>query len=114
MLGKNRVFETTDSIMNWFFAFLVAFTLLYLSTVLVILRYNLYGFFLKAINILAWVQICTSVILVLLAFSIWITDYQFPIGRFLWAVIRSLLSLALMILCNTVNVISESGTVISI
>ena len=114
MLGKNRVFETTHSLMNWAFAFLVAFTLMYLSTVLVILRYNLYGFFLRAINILAWVEICTSAILSILAFSIWITDYQFPIGRFLWTVIRALLSLVLMVLCNTVNVISESGTVISI
>ncbi len=114
MLGKNRVFETTDSIMNWAFAFLVAFTLMYLSTVLIIMRYDMYSFFLRVVNVLAWIEICIFAVLTVLAFSIWITDYQFPAGRYIWAVVRTVISLALMILSNIVDAISESGTVISI
>lgn len=114
MLGKNRVFETTNSIMNWAFSFLAAFTLMYLSTVLIIMRYDLYGFFLRVVNVLAWIEICVFAVLTVLAFSIWITDYRFPVGIYIWAVIRTVLSLVLMILSNIVDVISESGTVISI
>lgn len=114
MLGKNRVFETTDSIMNWAFTFLAAFTLMYLSTVLIIMRYDLYGFFLRVVNVLAWIEICIFAVLTALTFSIWITDYQFPAARYIWALIRTVLSVVLMVLSNIVDAILESGTVISI
>lgn len=113
-MKKRRLLDTLDSFTNWLFGLLVLFVILCSLTFVFDTDISLFKLTQIIINLLAGIEIIIFVVEIILSISAWATDYSFSTGTMIWALIRTILSAAMVITLNLLNRILSSGVSVSL
>jgi len=114
MLGKRRLLDTVDSLMNWLFGLLVLFVVLGYLTFVFETDISLFKLLQIIVNLFAGIEILIFIIEFVLSLTVWATDYNFDTKTMLWAFCRTVLSTVLVLSLNLLNKMFESGLNISL
>ena len=109
MPGKRRLLDTLDSLTNWLFGLLVLFVILCCLTFVLDTEISLFKFTQIIINLLAGIEIIVFILEIVLSLSAWATDYSFSARTMIWALVRTILSVAMVLFFNLLNRILVSG-----
>ena len=113
MLQKQRVFGITNMVMNYLFLVFILLAGLYFVSYWFELTDVFTSTLVTAVYIFAWTMSILSVILVVLALVIAITDRSFRGLTLLWTIIRMVICIAVSILIDVSDIVVSGNIVLS-
>ena len=113
MLQKQRVFGITNMVMNYLFLVFILLAGLYFVSYWFELTDVFTSTLVTAVNVFAWTMSILSVILVVLALVIAITDRSFRGLTLLWTIIRMVICIAVSILIDVSDIVVSGNIVLS-
>ncbi len=108
MLQTRRVYDLTNSILNYLFLGFLLLCCVYAVSFWMELKNQFIDTVVRILNVSAWCVTGLSVILTLLALWISITDKSFQLGKLIWCIVRMVLCIGLSVFVN-VCVVLVSG-----
>ena len=112
MLQKQRVFGITNMVMNYLFLVFILLAGLYFVSYWFELTQVFTKTLVSAVNVFAWTMSILSVILVVLALVIAITDRSFRGLTLLWTIIRMVICIAVSILIDVSDIVVSGNIVL--
>ena len=105
MLLKRRVFDLTNTILNYMFLVQVLLFILYCISFWIKLRQDYIAVLVTCINVAAWTVTVLSLVIVILGFFIYFRDKAISVRTMVWSLFRMLLSVAMTILVDVFSVV---------
>ena len=109
MLQKRRVFDLTNSIVNYLFLVLLLLCGIYAVSFWIELTEEFTAFLVLCINVMTWTVSGLSVILVLLALVIAVLDRDLRFAALLWSIIRMIICVAFSIIIDAASILVSEG-----
>ncbi len=114
MLQKRRVFDLTNTIMNYLFMVFLLLCGIYFASYWFELKSTFLTYLVNVANIAAWTMSGMSVILVVLALLLAIADKDVKIFSMLWCILRMVICIVLSIIIDTSLIITSGGIKLSL
>jgi len=114
VLVKRRILETVSQVMNWAFALLILAWILVAATYVFSVVDPFYELLAGIVNVLVWLQGIMFLLVLVLSFAVWATDYSFPVGLLIWSLVRTLLASLVLIVTYSLDRIAEKGIAFSL
>ena len=114
MLQKRRVFDLTNTIMNYLFLVFLLLCGIYLASFWFELRSDFLTSLVNCINVAAWTISALSVILVILALVIAVMDKDLKFWTLMWCILRMAVCIALSIIIDASSILVSEGVSVSL
>ena len=114
MLQRRRVFDLTNTIMNYVFMVFLLFAGIYLLSFWFELKSEFISGIVVCVNVVAWTVTALSVMLVLIALFIAIEDHELKMGTIIWCIVRMLICIALSIVIDVSSILVSEGVSVSL
>lgn len=114
MLQKRRVFDLTNTIMNYLFLVFLLLCGIYMVSFWVELTPEFLRTLVTCINVAAWTISGLSVIMVLLALVIAILDRDLKGWTLLWCIVRMAVCIALSIIIDAGSILVSEGVSVTL
>ncbi len=114
MLQKRRVFDLTNTIMNYLFMVFLLLCGIYFASYWFELKMDFLDELVTAANIFAWTISGLSVIMVVLALALAIADKDLKLFTLIWCIVRMLLCIVLSVLIDVSLILTEGGVSLSL
>ena len=114
MLQKRRVFDLTNTIMNYLFLVFLLLCGIYMVSFWIELTPAFLQTLITCINVAAWTISGLSVILILLALVIAVLDRDLKGWTLLWCIVRMALCIALSIIIDAGSILVSEGVSVTL
>ena len=114
MLQKRRVFDLTNTIMNYVFMVFLLFAGIYLASFWFELKSDFISSIVVCANVVAWTVTALSVMLVLIALFIAVADYEFKWGTIIWSICRMVVCIIVSIIIDVSSILVSEGVTVSL
>ncbi|MFC2822461.1 MAG: hypothetical protein ACFN3H_06815 [Spirochaetales bacterium] len=114
MLQKRRIFDFTNTVMNFLFMVFVLLSGIYFFSFWYELQTGFLFFLVTAINVLCWTVSGVTVLLLILALLLAVYDGDCRIGALIWCVVRMAACIAVSIIIGTVSIVTSGGIKVSL
>ena len=114
MLQKRRVFDLTNTIMNYLFMVFLLLCGIYFASYWFELKLDFLDYLVNAANIAAWTMSVLSIVLVVLALILAIADKDLKLFTLIWCIVRMIICIVLSIIVDTSLIITSGGVSLSL
>ncbi len=105
MLQTRRVFDLTNTIVNYLFLFFILLCCVYFISFWFELKSAFLQTMVSIVNVLAWCVTILSVMMALLALWISISDRSFQVGKLIWCICRMAICIVLVIFIDVCSIL---------
>ncbi len=105
MLQKRRVFDLTNTILNYLFVAFLLLCCVYACSFWIELKGQFIDTVVEILNVSAWCVTGLSVILTVLALWISISEKSFQLGKLIWCIVRMAICIGLSIFVNVCSIL---------
>ncbi|HAN42948.1 MAG TPA: hypothetical protein DCP98_05915 [Sphaerochaeta sp.] len=114
MLQKRRVFDLTNSIMNYLFWVFLLLCGIYFASYWFELKLSFLDYLVNTINIAAWLLSGVSVVLLVLALLLAIADKDLKLFSILWCLLRMVICVVLSVLVDLSLIMTSGGVSVNL
>lgn len=114
MLQKRRVFDLTNSIMNYLFWVFLLLCGIYFASYWFELKLSFLDYLVNTINIAAWLLSGVSVVLLVLALLLAIADKDLKLFSILWCLLRMVICVVLSALVDMSLIMTSGGVSVNL
>ena len=114
MLQKRRVFDLTNSIMNYLFCVFLLLCGIYFASYWFELKLSFLDYLVNTINIAAWLLSGVSVVLLVLALLLAIADKDLKLFSILWCLLRMVICVVLSVLVDLSLILTSGGVSVNL
>ena len=105
MLQTRRVFDLTNTIVNFLFMFFALLCCVYFISFWLELKSAFLQTMVNIVNVLAWCVTILSVMMALLALWISISDRSFQVGKLIWCICRMAICIIVVIFIDVCSIL---------
>lgn len=105
MLQTRRVFDLTNTIVNYLFMIFILLCCVYFISFWLELKSAFLQTMVNVVNVLAWCVTVLSVIMAVLALWISVSDKRFQVGKLIWCVCRMAICIILVIFIDVCSIL---------
>ena len=114
MLQRRRVFDLTNTIMNYLFLVFLLLCGIYLTSFWFELKSDFLTYLVSVINVAAWTISALALLMVCLAVYIAIADKDLKFLVLLWCILRMAVCIALSIIIDACSILVSEGVSVSL
>ena len=114
MLQRRRVFDLTNTIMNYLFLVFLLLCGIYLTSFWFELKSDFLTYLVSVINVAAWTISALALLMVCLAVYIAIADKDLKALVLLWCILRMAVCIALSIIIDACSILVSEGVSVSL
>ncbi|MBR4121654.1 MAG: hypothetical protein IKT95_07885 [Spirochaetales bacterium] len=114
MLQRRRVFDLTNTIMNYLFLVFLLLCGIYLTSFWFELKTDFLTYLVGVINVAAWTISALALLMVGLAVFIAIADKDLKALVLLWCILRMVVCIALSIIIDACSILVSEGVSVSL
>ena len=114
MLQRRRVFDLTNTIMNYLFLVFLLLCGIYLTSFWFELKSDFLTYLVSVINVAAWTISALALLMVCLAVYIAIADKDLKALVLLWCILRMVVCIALSIIIDACSILVSEGVSVSL
>ena len=114
MLQRRRVFDLTNTIMNYLFLVFLLLCAIYLASFWFELKADFLVYLVGVINVAAWTISILAVLMAGLAVYISIADKDLKLLVLLWCILRMVACIALSIVIDACSILVSEGVSVSL
>ena len=114
MLQRRRVFDLTNTIMNYLFLVFLLLCGIYLTSFWFELKSDFLTYLVSVINVAAWTISALALLMVCLAVYIAIADKDLKALVLLWCILRMAVCIALSIIIDACSILISEGVSVSL
>ena len=114
VLERRRVFDLTNTIMNYLFLVFLLLAGIYFVSFWFELKSDFISVMVSCVNVVAWTVTAISVMLVIVALVIAFMDHEIKIWTLLWCLVRMAVCIAVSILVDVCAVLVSEGVKVTL
>ena len=114
MLQRRRVFDFTNTIMNYVFMVFLLFAGIYLTSFWLELKSQFLNSIVVCANVVAWTVTALSLMLFLISLFIAIADHEIKWGTIIWCLVRMVVCIVLSIIIDVSSILVNEGVSVSL
>ena len=114
MLGRRRVFDLTNTIMNYLFLVFLLLAAIYFVSFWLELKNGFISMVVTWTNVVAWTVTAISVLIVHIALVITVLDHELKLGTLIWSLARMAVCIALSVVIDVCSVLVSEGVKVSL
>lgn len=113
MLGRRRVFDLTNTMMNYLFLVFLLLAAIYFVSFWFELKNGFIDMVVTWTNVVAWTVTAISVLIVVIALVITVLDHELKLGTLIWSLVRMAICIALSVVIDVCSVLVSEGVKVS-
>ena len=114
MLERRRVFDLTNTIINYLFMVFLLLAAIYFVSFWFKLKGGFIDMVISWVNVVAWTVTAISVLVVLIALVITVLDHELKLGTLVWSLVRMAVCIALSVVIDVCSVLVAEGVKVSL
>ncbi|MBQ5364678.1 MAG: hypothetical protein IIU49_01280 [Spirochaetales bacterium] len=114
MLERRRVFDLTNTIMNYVFLVFLLLAGIYFVSFWFELRNDFINTIVSCVNVVAWTVTAISVMLVTVALVIAFADHEINVWTLVWCIVRMVICIAVSIVIDACAVLVSEGVKVTL